>query len=84
MSQSTNALSERQRQIYKLFYQGGLQRHVPKDEAQIYVNNLFLDSLRFCVRDFNSAEPSREERQCVTNYLTKNYQLLNGNLENLI
>lgn len=75
-----STISEKERQIYKLFYQGGLQKFFPRDEARLYVNNLLLDSLKHCVSDFSSDEPSTKERDCVRSFTIKNFQLLNGNL----
>ncbi len=79
-NQGRVSFSDREKGILKLFFQGGLQTYIPRDEAQIYLNNVFLDSVKFCVKDFGQAEPSAKERNCVNNYLSKNYQLLNSNL----
>jgi hypothetical protein len=76
---STEQLKDRE--ILRLFYQGGLQNFLPKDETQIYLNNLVFDSIKFCVKDFASQNPSRSEISCVQNFMTKNFQLLNKNLE---
>lgn len=65
------------KEILKVFYQGGLQRHVPRDEGQVYMNNLMLDSVKFCLKDLKNNEPSSAEKKCVHNFLTKNFQLLN-------
>ena len=83
MSQNKNYLNDKERAIFKLFFTGGLQRYFARDEAQIYLNNLLLDSVKFCVKDFSANVPTSAERDCVKSFVTKNYQLLNGNLENL-
>lgn len=64
-------------EFYKLFYQGGLQKHIPKDETQVYLNSLMLDSVKFCVKDAKSNEPSNQEKICIKSFLTKSFQLLN-------
>jgi hypothetical protein len=82
MNQPTNTtLSPKDKEIYKLFFRGGLQKYLPRDESRIYTNLLMLDSIKYCVKDFKSDEPTSKERDCITNFITKNYQLLNGNLE---
>jgi len=83
MDHKRENLNDKEKAIYQLFYQGGLQKYFPRDEAQIYLNNLYLDSLKFCVKDFSLNEPSKKEQECVKSFFTKSYQLLNGNLENL-
>jgi hypothetical protein len=75
--------SEKEKSILKLFYVGGLQTYLPRDESEIYLNDVFLDSIKFCVKDFSKSEPSDEEKHCMKSFLTKNYQLLNSNLSNL-
>jgi len=80
MNTRNNTFSEKEKSIMKLFFQGGLQRYFPRDEAQIYLNNMFLDSIKFCVKDFKSAEIKNEEKDCVRNFLSKNYELLNSNI----
>ncbi len=75
--------SDKEKSILRLFFIGGLQNYFPRDESEIYLNDVFLDSVKFCVRDFNRAEPSDDERDCMKSFLTKNYQLLNSNLSNL-
>ncbi len=83
MSQNKSYLNDKEKAVFQLFFQGGLQKYFPRDEAQIYLNNLLLDSVKFCVKDFSANEPSDAERDCVKGFVTKNYQLLNTNLENL-
>ena len=83
MNSKKEYVSEKEKAVFKLFFQGGLQKYFARDEPQLYLNNLFLDSLKFCVRDFSGNEPTSDEKDCVKNLFTKNYQLLNGNLENL-
>ena len=72
-------ISPKQKEIYKLFFQGGLQKYFARDESRIYLHNLFLDSLKFCVSDFNLSEPSQSEIECLNSFYEKNFQLLNGN-----
>lgn len=72
--------SDREKKILQLFFHGGLQRYFPRDESEIYINNVFLDSIKFCVKDFSQPEPSLEEKECLKSFHTKNYQLLNSNL----
>lgn len=78
---ASNNISDQDRAINRVFYQGGLQKHFPKDEARIYVNNLLLDSIKACVKDFSSNEPSSADLNCVKSFMEKNYLLLNGNLD---
>ncbi len=66
--------------LNKLLYQGGLQNYFPREEGRIYVNNLFVDSLKNCVSKFDSNMPTNDETMCIKNYMMKNYALLNGNL----
>jgi hypothetical protein len=80
-SVTNNQISLKQKEIYKLFFQGGLQKYFPRDESRVYLHNLFLDSLNFCVSDYTSAEPSQSEKECLRSFYTKNYQLLNANLQ---
>lgn len=80
-SDTNTQISPKQKEIYKLFFQGGLQKYFARDEGRIYLHNLFLDSVKFCVSDFNSSEPSQSEQECLKSFYQKNYQLLNGNLQ---
>lgn len=65
-----------QKDILKLFYMGGLQKHIPRDETQAYLNNMMLDAIRFCVKDFKSSTPSNTEKTCIKNVINKNFKLL--------
>jgi hypothetical protein len=78
---ASNTLSDQERAINRIFYQGGLQKYFPQDEARIYVNHLLLDSIKHCIKDFSSNEPSPSDFKCVKSIMEKNYQLLNGNLD---
>jgi hypothetical protein len=71
-------MNSEQREINRIIYEGGLQKSQPKDEALIYYMNLLDDSVKFCLKDFKSKEPSADEKSCLKGYLTKNFQLLNG------
>jgi hypothetical protein len=77
---SSNQSSFEQR-LNKLFFQGGLQRYFARDEARIYNNNLYLDSFKHCITKFDSNEPNEEEKDCIRNFMIKNYQLLKRNLQ---
>ena len=79
-SNPNTQISPRQKEIYKLFFQGGLQKYFARDESRVYLHNLFLDSLKFCVSDFNNSQPSEGEKECIKSFYEKNFQLLNGNL----
>ena len=71
---------DREKKILQLFFVGGLQTYIPRDESEIYLNNVFLDSIKFCIKDFSNADPSLEEKECIKSFHSKNYQLLNSNL----
>ena len=68
------------REINRIIYEGGLQKQQPRDEALAYYSSLLNDSVKFCLKDFKSNEPSGDEKACLKNYLTKNFQLLNSNI----
>ena len=79
-SNTNSQISPKEKEILKLFFQGGLQKYFPRNESRIYLHNLFLDSLKFCVSDFRSGEPTQSEKECLTSFYTKNYELLYSNL----
>lgn len=81
MSASNENALLNNREILKLFYQGGLQKYIPRNESQVYLSNLMNDAVKFCLKDFKTNDPSTGEKACVESFLTKNFQLLNSNLE---
>jgi len=62
--------------LNKLIYQGGLQKHFPKNNAEKYAWNLMVDAGNFCLKDFSTNVLSNVELDCFKNYHFKNQVLL--------
>lgn len=62
--------------LNKLIYQGGLQKHFSKNNAEKYSWNLMVDSGDFCLKDFSTNVLSKAESDCFKNYHFKNQVFL--------
>ncbi len=62
--------------LNKLIYQGGLQKHFPKNNAEKYTWNLLVDAGDFCLNDFSTNTLSHAELDCFKNYHFKNQVFL--------
>jgi hypothetical protein len=71
-------MNSQPKEVAKILFEGGLQKHQPKDEGLAYNSSLLLDSIKYCMKDLTTGEATDNEKSCLKSYLTKNFQLLNS------
>lgn len=62
--------------LNKLFM-GGMQRHFPRNEAQLYKNLFTIDVSSYCIKDFSSKDLTDVEIDCVERLAKKNNEFIN-------
>jgi hypothetical protein len=63
--------------ILKKLYSGGMQRHFPKNEAQIYMAKFTLDVANYCFNDFSTNDLNDSEIKCAKKLTKLNNKLIN-------
>lgn len=63
--------------LNQLIYQGGLQKHFPKNNAEKYAWNLMVDAGEYCLNDFSTNQLTQDEFDCLKQYHFKNQVLMN-------
>ena len=62
--------------LNKLFM-GGMQRHFPRNEAQLYKNLFSIDVSSYCIKDYSSKDLTDVEIECVERLAKKNIDFMN-------
>ena len=71
------------KEFFNKIFTGGLQNYSPRDEAAIYMRNLMNDCAIYCLKDISAGSEKSlndEEKECAKNFMTKNFLLMNENL----
>jgi hypothetical protein len=71
-------MNTQNKQVASILFEGGLQKHQPRDEGLAYSSSLLFDSIKYCIKDLTTGQPTDSEKKCIKTYLTKNFQLLNS------
>lgn len=58
---------------------GGLQRHHPKNEAQIYFSKFALDIAGYCFNDYSLGSLNESEIECAKKLYSLNNELMKLN-----
>ena len=74
MENSTKPTYER---LMNKLYKGGMQRHFPRNEAQIYMGKFTLDVASYCFNSFDTTELTNEEQSCAERLVAKNKEFMN-------
>lgn len=61
----------------KKLYAGGMQRHFPKNEAQIYMAKFTVDVASYCFNDFSTSDLTDTEVNCSKRLSKLNNKLIN-------
>ena len=71
-------MNSQQNQITRIIFEGGLQKHIPRDEGLAYANFLLNDAIHYCIKDLTTKDANDDEKNCLHSFLTKNFLLLNS------